>query len=90
VVQDSLYAFTRRLSARIPALKGRQADVVLHLNLGVDGVPTEVSLQQVTGLAPLDDGVLAFGRTLRFRPGMIDRCPVPTHVEVPFVLAFLH
>lgn len=87
-VADTMYRVTQRLVRQLPALRGRMAEVTAKFQIDEKGVPAQSRILTQLGIPEIDDGIHDIVDAMRFRPGMINRCPVPVLVEVPIHLEF--
>lgn len=87
-VADTMERVTKRLVRQLPALKGRMADVTATFQIDEKGVPAQSRILTQLGIPEIDDGIHDIVDAMRFRPAMINRCPVPVLVELPIHLEF--
>lgn len=69
-------------SARRRGIEGR---VVIRLEVGADGHPTQVELIHSSGDDALDRAALTTLRNWRLRPAVADGVPVPGRIVVPIL-----
>lgn len=62
---------------------GDQGTVMVHVEVGVDGIPTSLEVAQRSGSRDLDRAALTAVRQWRFQPAQRDGQPVPGAVTVP-------
>lgn len=65
------------------ARRGVEGVVRVRVEVGADGVPTDVAVVEGSGTRELDRAALEAVRRWRFRPGVADGRPVPGSVVVP-------
>lgn len=78
--------------ARLPApvypresrLRGEEGTVVVEVDVGADGVPTEVRVIDDAGFPRLAGAAIDAVKTARFRPATRDGTPIPSRVTIPF------
>ncbi|HEX8453520.1 MAG TPA: energy transducer TonB [Longimicrobium sp.] len=87
-VADTMERVTKRLLRELPALRGRMAEVTVKFQVDEKGVPAQSRILTQLGIPEIDDGIHDIVDAMRFRPAMINRCPVPVLVEVPIHLEF--
>lgn len=63
--------------------KGATGTVLLRVEVGIDGTPTNVQVEQRSGSRDLDRAALDAVRDWRFKPGQRDGQPVPSVVTIP-------
>lgn len=63
--------------------RGLGGVVRVRADVGMDGVPTSVTVVEGSGTRELDRAALDAVRRWRFRPGQVDGKPVPGSVVVP-------
>jgi TonB family protein len=72
----------QRLGEEIPA--GQRREVVVHIEVRLDGTPGEIRVGTASGDVIFDRRVVDLARIARFEPGLIDGIPVATWAQVPF------
>jgi hypothetical protein len=87
-VADTMERVTKRLLRQLPALRGRMAEVTVKFQIDEKGVSAQSRILTQLGIPEIDDGIHDIVDAMRFRPAMINRCPVPVLVEVPIHLEF--
>ncbi len=65
-----------------------EGTVVVAMEIGTDGVPTDVTLVQSSGFGSLDQAAMQAARKYKFQPPMRDGRLVTAKVEVPFKFFF--
>lgn len=63
--------------------RGDRGTVLVRAQIGVDGVPTDVSVGRSSGSRELDRAALDAVRRWRFRPAMSGELPVSASVQIP-------
>ncbi|QSX80083.1 energy transducer TonB [Lysobacter solisilvae] len=63
--------------------RGERGTVLVRVQVGVDGVPTDVSVGHSSGSRELDRAAVSAVRRWRFRPAMSGELPVSSSVQVP-------
>lgn len=63
--------------------RGTTGTVLLRVEVGIDGIPTDIQLERRSGSRDLDRAAMDAVRDWRFRPGQRDGQPVPSVVTIP-------
>lgn len=87
-VGNTMDRVAKRLLRQLPALRGRMAEVTVKFQIDEKGVPAQSRILTQLGIPEIDDGIHDIVDAMRFRPAMVNRCPVPVLVELPIHLVF--
>jgi protein TonB len=63
---------------------GEQGRVILHLTVGADGLPRQVSIKQSSGFDRLDAAARQAVQRCRFVPGTVNGVPTDMDYDTPF------
>lgn len=81
-------AIARRIVTQHPELKRHMSEGVLRMRIDESGAVVAPTLIQRSNLDAINAGYLEVANSMRFRPAMINRCPVMVLVELPVTFYF--
>ena len=87
---DAEPSYRRIAPPRYPAeaVEAKQAgNVLLHVKVGVDGLPTDVSVASASQPGVFDEAAITAVKGWQFNPGMRNGKPVAITVQVPICFA---